>query len=105
MYHAALRVRVREVQQALRIDHDRLGAGEERGEMPEVQRLEGPAAARWFHGADVKEKLSVREAGCVECGVSGPDGSAQYLGVGVLVSTRAAEPRWSVRVSTTMTPV
>jgi hypothetical protein len=60
MYHAALRIRVREVQQALRIDHDRLGAGEERGEMPEVQRLEGPAATRWFHGADVKEELKVR---------------------------------------------
>ena len=74
MYHAALRVRVREVQQALRIDHDRLGAGEERGEMPEVQSLEGPTAARWFHGADVKEELSVREGGCVECGVSVPDG-------------------------------
>jgi len=28
--------------------------------MPEVQRLEGVAAARWFHGADVEEELSVR---------------------------------------------
>jgi len=31
--------------------------------VPEVQRLEGRAAARWFHGADVKEELSVRGAG------------------------------------------
>jgi hypothetical protein len=28
--------------------------------VPEVQRLEGYAAAWWFHGADVEEELSIR---------------------------------------------
>src|SRR5215471_16856584 len=30
------------------------------GEVPEVQKLEGSAAAWWFHGADVEEELSIR---------------------------------------------
>src|SRR5215510_5958594 len=64
MYHAALRVHVREVQQAVRIDHDFLGAGERRGEMPQVPEFEGRAALQWSRSADVEEELSVRDMKC-----------------------------------------
>lgn len=61
IYHAALRVRVREVQEAFRGNHDHLGAGEGQNEVPEVPRLESRAAARWLHGADFEEELSVHK--------------------------------------------
>src|SRR5262245_41355184 len=57
MYHAALRIHVREVQQALRTDHDLLGAREGCGEVSEVPRHEGPAAAQWVRGAGAEEEL------------------------------------------------
>src|SRR5262249_13411938 len=56
-----IRTHVREVQQAVRIDHDFLGAGERRGEMPQVPEFEGRAALQWSRSADVEEELSVRD--------------------------------------------
>jgi hypothetical protein len=54
---AEIRVHVREVQEAVRADHDHVGAGEGNSEVPEVQGLEGRAAARRLHGADLEEEL------------------------------------------------
>jgi len=56
-FDAAIRIHVREVQEAVRADHDHLRAGEGEADVPHVQRHEGHPAAHRLHGADIEEEL------------------------------------------------
>jgi len=68
--HATLRVHVRKVPEAVRADHDDLGAREGEGPVPDVREQESHAAAQRLYGADEEEELSVVSATQVGPGTS-----------------------------------